>query len=143
MKQPTAIQTVLISGGLIAAGYYAYTRIKKGQLQQANNMRFRIVSLTKDPDQGTVLTMLVQNPNNQEYSFKSVIGSLMIGGKQIANIKMFGNYTVRGNDQTTLPLIVQLLPNTAISPAKKTFLHFQGVVNINNKAIPLTLKYGR
>ena len=134
----------LILGGLGAVGYFGLKYMRAHQAQQAGNMRIKIQGVHLENDGTVNMDLLIMNPNSAAFTFKSVLGNLSVEGKNIAELKMFGEYTVRPNDQATIPVMAKIMP-VVFKALQSSFkgrtvpLHFQGVVNVNDNAVPLQL----
>lgn len=135
---------LLYVGGAIIA-YKALQYSKAHDKQVAKNLQIKIAGVHADKD-AIVMDFNVLNPNSQSLSFKSLVGSLMSNGVKIADLKMFGDYVVQGNSELKIP--VQAVPKVALIQqlfsqlqVGKANMSFNGVVNVNNAAIPLTLNY--
>ena len=116
------------------------------QAAQANNMRIKMSGVHMENDGTLNMDLQVLNPNSKAFTFRSIIGELVINANKIAELKMFGEYTVRSNDQATIPVTAKVSPalfKTVVDKLKgqKLALQFRGVINVNDKAIPITMQY--
>jgi len=140
---------IALGAGLVFVGYEVMQHLHKQETQEARNMKLKIQGIHVENDGTMNIDMLVQNPNSQDFSIKSVIGNLVINKNPVASINMFGNYVVRGNDQETIPLTAKVSGVDVFHALQKYFaagkvsLFFQGTINVNDKAVPMTLSYAR
>jgi len=146
-KQGNFMQSALVVGSAIFAGYMGYDYYKKHQAVQANNMRIRIAGVHMQNDGTINMDLQVMNPNSAGFSFKSILGDLLVNNTKVADLKMFGDYTVRPNDQATIPVMAKIQSMNLFAQlvqklkGKKLAVSFTGTINVNDKAIPLTMQY--
>ena len=68
--------------------------------------------------------------------------NIVVAGKIVGQVKMFGDTVVRPNDESTLPVNVRVMPQAiALFRRRGQAVAFQGEININNIVRPLTMQY--
>lgn len=92
----------------------------------------------------------VQNPTNQSFLIKSIVGSLYSAGTPIGNVSSFTPVNIAANNVTTIPVNIRL---SLIGIATDLFnlikngngqaheIEFSGYVNADNISVPLKLTY--
>ena len=91
------------------------------------------------------INMLVQNPTNQEIVIKSIVGTLTVGGKFLANISSFGDQKITGNSQSVLSItarpsaigVFNTLKQLLTQPIPGTKIVFSGSANVDGINIPV------
>ena len=89
--------------------------------------------------------MLVQNPTNQKIVIKSIVGTLSVGGKFLANISSFGDQTITANSESTLSItarpsaigVFNTLRQLITQPIPGTQIVFSGSANVDGVNIPV------
>jgi LEA14-like dessication related protein len=144
-KGSNILTLILLAGG----AYFGYDYLKKHNLLQAaaetRNLRVRIEGIHSDED-NVSMDINIENPNANNFDIKSFVGSMFVDGKQVGEVKMFGDYNVKANSEQVVPL--QVRPNISVYRAAlnsivkgKSRITFSGTINVNNHAIPLSISY--
>ena len=89
--------------------------------------------------------MLVQNPTNQKIVIKSIVGTLSVGGKFLANISSFGDQTITANSESTLSItarpsaigVFNTLRQLITQPIPGKQIVFSGSANVDGVNIPV------
>lgn len=138
---------VLLSLGGKELWDYAKKQIRAHTHAQASDMRLKIQGVHMENDGTINMDMLVLNPNSAAFRIQSVLGDLMVNNRKIAELRMFGDYTVRPNDQATIPLMAKIPTMQIFNSLVQLFrghgalVSFHGTINVNDKAVPLTFQY--
>lgn len=61
------------------------------------------------------VTVAVQNPSNQQFIIRSIVGNIFINETKAGNVSMFETITINPNTQTELPVVVRLDQIPAVS----------------------------
>ena len=91
------------------------------------------------------IQLLVQNPTNQEIVIKSIVGTLTVGGKFLANISCFGDQKILGNSQSLLNItarpsaigVFNTLRQLITQPIPGTQIVFSGTANVDGINVPV------
>jgi len=96
------------------------------------------------------ITVAVQNPSNEQFTIKSIVGTLYSNDQKAANISMFQTVVINPNSQIDLPIIARL-DTAAIVSDLITFLtrgsgnpieiRLDAKANVNSFVTDLDLKY--
>lgn len=149
------IGTIVLLAGAAGAAYYVHKEggvelaFKKlfnatqGAEQSAEiNMKLRLLGFHGEND-GTVMAEVeALNPSSVPMKVQSILGNFIVNGKNVGQVKMFGDQVIRANDQGVLPLSVRTMPAAAaIFRTRGISVVFQGTININDHLRPLTMSY--
>lgn len=97
--------------GLLALGVFAQ-KTASGFL----NYFIRSVALSWDGATPLLRVMVaIQNPTNQKFTIRSIVGTLYINDHKAGNVSMFQTIVVNPNTQNELPVIVRLDPVAIVS----------------------------
>ena len=99
------------------------------------------------------LDILVQNPSNQSFTFRSIVGGLYVDGSKVGDASMFQTITISPNSQQVLPVQVRLSALAIVSDLVSIItkgsgipksIRFSGYVNANEivSAIDMTYQIG-
>jgi hypothetical protein len=91
-----------------------------------------------------IVTMLVQNPTNQNLTVKSVVGSLYINDEYLSNVSSFGDQIISANSESELKItarpsaigIFKSLKNLLKSKGSIT-AKFTGTANVEGITVPI------
>lgn len=89
--------------------------------------------------------MLVQNPTNQKIVIKSIVGTLSVGGKFLANISSFGDQVITANSESILNItarpsaigIFNTFKQLITQPIPGTQIVFSGTANVDGVNVPI------
>jgi len=96
------------------------------------------------------VTVAVQNPSNEQFIIRSIVGNLFINEQKAGNVSMFETITINPNRQTDIPLIVMLDPVAVVSDLLTLIQRQSGnpqeiklvaLVNANGFVQGMTVKY--
>lgn len=92
----------------------------------------------------------IQNPTNQKFTIRSIVGSLLINEQKAGNVSMFQTIVINPNTQNELPVIVRLDPVAVVSnllelvernSGNPQVIKLDAIVNANNIVSDLTMTY--
>ena len=138
---------VLVAGGVIYAAAQLYHKYSQQHLGvEFRNMQIKILNI-KPEDGDITINLKALNPNSENFEVQSFVGSMLVNGKKVADINMFGDYVVKGNAEenialTAKPIVKNIYQQlAALMRSGKARVSLQGTMNVNKAAIPLTLTY--
>lgn len=129
-------------------GWYFY---QKFQLSKRLKVVFKKISLSG----GSLLSPKinvefgVQNPTNASTTIKSIVGTLTVGSKDVADINSFQKVTITPNSETKISInaqlrttsILQKLIDIITGKDKKVIVRFVGTVNAEGFSVPVNADY--
>jgi LEA14-like dessication related protein len=141
----------LLVGGLLLGGV-VLAMVNKGKhegIQAYKNLDLIINGLHTEGND-IILSVTLLNPNTEKMEVKSFVGNMYIDAYHAAKINMFGDYIAQGSSKVTIPLVC--IPNEqrlfdivrkkiATGGAPGYTITYKGTINVNNTAIPITMKY--
>lgn len=91
----------------------------------------------------------IQNPSNDSFQVKSIVGNLYANNSLIGNVSAFGTLNIPAASSVVYPLYIRMSLMGVVSDIVKIFegggitqqIEFDGAVNVNNITAPLTFKY--
>lgn len=132
--------------GLLALGVFAQ-KTASGFL----NYFIRSVALSWDGATPLLRVMVaIQNPTNQKFTIRSIVGTLYINDHKAGNVSMFQTIVVNPNTQNELPVIVRLDPVAVVSDlltlierqsGNPQVLKLDAVINANGFVSNLAMTY--
>ena len=89
--------------------------------------------------------MLVQNPTNQKIVIKSIVGTLSVGGKFLADVSSFGDQKITPNSESTLSItarpsaigVFNTFRQLITQPIPGTQIVFSGSANVDGVNVPV------
>ena len=139
---------------LAAAGGGLYYAKRKGLLQKwfknvplqervsEAQLHIKLDGFHANTDGTVMADITMQNPSSIPLQVQSILGNIVVAGKIVGQVKMFGDTVVRPNDESTLPVNVRVMPQAiALFRRRGQAVAFQGEININNIVRPLTMQY--
>lgn len=141
--------TILLFG-VLAVG--VYNSMQKRGMRQTNreygNLALRITGVHME---GTdmIMTLKISNPNNIDVKVQSVVATMYANNQQIASINMFGDYTAKSNSEVTVPLLCKVISKNVFDQFREMVttgrlaIVLSGTINLNNVALPISLKFSR
>lgn len=89
--------------------------------------------------------MAVQNPTNQRILIKSIVGTLSVGGKFLANVSSFGDQVISANSESVLNItarpsalgVFNTLRQLITQPIPGTLIEFSGTANVDGVNVPV------
>lgn len=132
--------------GLLALGAFA-TKTASGFL----NYFIRSVQVAWDGNQPLLRALVaIQNPTNQKFTIRSIVGTLYINGQKAGNVSMFQTIVINPNTQNELPVIIRLDPVAVVSnlltlvennSGNPQVIKLDAVVNANGFVSNLAMTY--
>lgn len=147
LKQPILKRNIIL---WVVGGAAALYFLARYSFSQKANFMLRNVKPSGTITQPTVtVEIAVQNPTNQRITVKSIVGSLYVEGKYLANMSSFGDQVITGNSESILKLTarpsalgvfqsIKVLFNT---PLKDLDIRFTGSANIDGINVPIDVTY--
>lgn len=96
------------------------------------------------------IDVMVQNPSNQSFTVRSIVGSLFADGSKIGDASLFQTVTIAPNSQSVLPVQVRLSPLAIVSDLVSLIMKgsgipktivFNGYVNANEMVTDVNMTY--
>lgn len=96
------------------------------------------------------IDIMVQNPSNQSFTVRSIVGSLFVDGDKVGDASMFQTVTIAPNSQAVMPVQVRLSPLAIVSDLVSLItkgsgipktLTFNGYVNANEIVNDVNMTY--
>lgn len=92
-----------------------------------------------------LITFAVQNPTNQRITVKSVVGSVFVDDKQLANVSSFGDQTIQPNSESMFTVtarpsaigVFQSLKQLVTQPIGNIQIRFSGTANVDGINVPI------
>lgn len=141
------VKPLLIAGG----AYYLYTLIAKGGAAASLNYRVVKVSISFDGLTPILqLTIGVQNPTNQSFTIRSIVGDITSNDNYLANVSSFTASYIVPNAESLLQINARVSVLGLASDVYDTItgnsdirqnIKFAGSVNVDGVVIPLKLNY--
>ena len=142
------MRNILLIGLLGLGGWYYLRRLN---LSKRIKIVFRGVSLSGgDLLRPRVnLSLGVQNPTNVTTSINSIVGTVSVNGKPLADVSDFKKYTIGPNSETKINVQVEVKTGAIIGQLlrliggkeKGVTVNFTGTVNAENVSIPVNTNY--
>jgi LEA14-like dessication related protein len=132
--------------GAALLGYIVMNQSKHKTNQEYANLDIAIAGVHADGLE-VLMTVKVLNPNSIAMEIQSFVGSMYVGSQQVAKLQMFGDYIAKPNASISFDIICKPIVANLYSTFGKKLrglqIMFKGTINVNNNAIPLTVKYTR
>src|SRR6185312_2307111 len=140
----------LLTAGIIAAGIYFVTLEAK---KAKSTMYFQnlkvLIGNVKFSGDSMIIELKIENPNTTAQVVRSIVGQVLVNNNPIGDINQYTTYTVRGNNETIIPLVVKLnflyllseLTSMIQGKRNQVVLTFNGTINLNNAPTPLQIRY--
>lgn len=96
------------------------------------------------------LNIGIQNPSNEQFVVRSLVGQLLCNGDNIGNVSTFQTVVVNPNSEAVLPVFVRLNPISIVSDiitlisgggGLSQTIRLKATVNVNNMAAPVDITY--
>ena len=92
-----------------------------------------------------LITFSVQNPTNQRITVKSVVGSVYVSDKFLANVTSYGDQTIQPNAESLFTItarptaigVFQSLKNLITQPLGNIQIRFSGSANVDGINVPI------
>lgn len=140
------IEVALVLGGVIGLYFFNQARAAGALVLFPGN----ITGLQFDGATPVVtVTLLVQNPTNTSFVFRSFAASAYSNDTLVGNVSNFTPVAVGPNSEGIMPLTIRLLLITAANDVisiiqtkhVKRTLKLEGTINANGVPVPVTLNY--
>lgn len=141
------LKPLLIAGGV----YYLYNLIAKGGAAASLNYRVAKVDVSLDGLTPLVqITIGVQNPTNQNFTIRSIVGDISSNGSYLANVSSFTAAYVAPNAESLIVINARVSLVGALTDLYDTLqgngsiqqkIKFGGSVNVDGVVVPLNMNY--
>lgn len=92
-----------------------------------------------------LITFAVQNPTNQRITVKSVVGSVYVDDKFLANVSSYGDQTIQPNAESLFTVtarpsavgVFQSLKQLVTQPIGNIEIRFSGSANVDGINVPI------
>ena len=138
----------IILGLLGVGGFYFYRRM---QLPKRIKVLFRKLSLSGGSllSPKVTIELGVQNPTGTQTNIRSIVGTLTVGKRSIADISSFQNFVIKPNQETRIKIeanirsgaVVQEILDLISGQNKNIIVNLSGTVNAEGFSIPLNIDY--
>lgn len=92
----------------------------------------------------------IQNPSNQQFVVRSIVGQLQANGENIGNVSTFQATVINPNSEAILPVYVRLNPIGIVTDIIALIqggggisqtIRLKGTANVNNTLAPIDVTY--
>lgn len=152
METKTRASSKLKTFGIIALIVLVGTTIAR-KVRAVNYLTFIVADIDIAFDNFTPVIKLelgIQNPSNEKFTVKSIVGTLYANGFEIGNVSSFQVKEINPASEVKYPLLIRLKVIPIVSDVVNILqggngmtqtLVFDGAVNANNMTSPLNITY--